>query len=41
MFPEYTGDWKNMNKVEIHLMIAWADAVLRIEKIEKMEMYPK
>lgn len=32
---EYTGDWKNMNKVEMHLMIAWADAVLRLEKIEK------
>lgn len=32
---EYTADWKNMNKVEMHLMIAWADAVLRIEKIEK------
>jgi hypothetical protein len=31
----YTADWKNMNKVEMHLMIAWADAVLRIEKIEK------
>ena len=26
-------DWKNSNKVEIHLMIAWAESILRLDKI--------
>lgn len=26
----YVGDWKNFDKVEMHLMIAWADATLRL-----------
>lgn len=29
---EYVADWKNFEKVEMHLMIAWADNVLRLEK---------
>ncbi|MBR0503308.1 MAG: carbohydrate-binding protein [Paludibacteraceae bacterium] len=30
----YVSDWKNFDKVEIHLMIAWSDNVLRLEKKE-------
>ncbi len=26
----YVGNWKNFDKVEMHLMIAWADATLRL-----------
>lgn len=26
----YVSNWKNFNKVEMHLMIAWADATLRL-----------
>lgn len=29
---EYVADWKNFDKVEMHLMIAWADNILRLEK---------
>lgn len=31
---QYVSDWKNFNKVEMHLMIAWSDNVLRLEKKE-------
>lgn len=27
---EYVANWKNFDKVEMHLMIAWADATLRL-----------
>ncbi len=29
---QYISDWKNFDKVEMHLMIAWSDNVLRLEK---------
>ena len=28
---QYVADWKNFDKVEMHLMIAWSDNVLRLE----------
>ena len=28
-------DWKNPKKVEIHLMIAWAESILRLDKISQ------
>lgn len=33
---EYVKDWKNFDKVEMHLMIAWSDNVLRLEKKQVM-----
>ena len=27
------ADWKNLNKVEMHLMIAWAESILRLDKV--------
>ncbi len=33
---EYVADWKNFDKVEMHLMIAWSDNVLRLEKKQVM-----
>ena len=29
------ANWKNLNKVEIHLMIAWAESILRLESATK------
>lgn len=28
-----SADWKNPKKIEIHLMIAWAESILRLDKI--------
>lgn len=35
------SNWKNLNKVEMHLMIAWADAVLRLASTTNMGSYTK
>lgn len=35
------SNWKNLDKVEMHLMIAWADAVLRIASTTNMGGYTK
>ncbi|MBK8802621.1 MAG: carbohydrate-binding protein [Fibrobacteres bacterium] len=35
------SSWKNLNKVEMHLMIAWADAVLRLASTTAMGGYTK
>lgn len=32
----YVSNWKNFNKVEMHLMIAWADATLRLASSTNM-----
>lgn len=37
----YVGEWKNFNKVEMHLMIAWADATLRLASATNMGSYTK
>lgn len=37
----YVGAWKNLNKVEMHLMIAWADATLRLASTSNMGSYTK
>jgi Right handed beta helix region len=29
----YVSNWNNLNKVEMHLMIAWADAMMRIASV--------
>ncbi|HNY31833.1 MAG TPA: right-handed parallel beta-helix repeat-containing protein [Fibrobacteria bacterium] len=34
-------NWKNLNKVEMHLMIAWADATLRLASTTNMGSYTK
>lgn len=33
---EYVSDWNNFNQVEMHLMIAWSDNVLRLESKQNM-----
>lgn len=35
------SNWKNLNKVEMHLMIAWADATLRLSSTTNMGSYTK
>lgn len=35
------SNWKNLDKVEMHLMIAWADATLRIASTTNMGSYTK
>lgn len=35
------SNWKNLNKVEMHLMIAWADATLRLASTTAMGSYTK
>jgi len=35
------SNWKNLNKVEMHLMIAWADATLRLASTTNMGGYTK
>ncbi len=37
----YVSNWKNLNKVEMHLMIAWADATLRLASATNMGSYTK
>ncbi|MCB9496132.1 MAG: right-handed parallel beta-helix repeat-containing protein [Fibrobacteria bacterium] len=37
----YVSDWKNPTKVEMHLMIAWADATLRLASTTNMGSYTK
>lgn len=37
----YVSDWKNFTKVEMHLMIAWADATLRLSSATNMGSYTK
>lgn len=37
----YVSNWKNLNKVEMHLMIAWADATLRLASVANMGSYTK
>lgn len=33
VFNDQLGDWKHLDKVEMHLMIAWAESILRLSKI--------
>jgi len=35
------SNWKNLDKVEMHLMIAWADATLRLASATNMGSYTK
>lgn len=37
----YVSDWKNFDKVEMHLMIAWADATLRLSSYTNYGSYSK
>lgn len=37
----YVGNWNNFSKVEMHLMIAWADATLRLASATNMGGYTK
>jgi len=37
----YGLSWKNLDKVEMHLMIAWADATLRLASTTNMGSYTK
>ena len=37
----YVSNWKNLNKVEMHLMIAWADATLRLASTTNMGAYTR
>lgn len=38
---KYVSNWKNPKKVEIHLMIAWAESVLRLNKTTNYGSYTK
>lgn len=38
---DYVSDWKNPKKVEMHLMIAWAEAILRLDKTTNYGGYTK
>ena len=33
VYSDQVGNWKQLKKVEIHLMIAWAESILRINEI--------
>lgn len=33
VYSDQVGNWQQLNKVEMHLMIAWAESILRINKI--------
>lgn len=37
----YVSNWKNFTKVEMHLMIAWADATLRLASSTNMGSYTR
>ena len=37
----YASNWANLDKVEMHLMIAWADATLRLASVANMGSYTK
>lgn len=38
---KYVSNWKNPKKVEMHLMIAWAESVLRLDKTINYGSYTK
>lgn len=34
VYSDQVGNWKQLEKVEMHLMIAWAESILRLKSIE-------